>query len=122
MLRRLGGLAFALLRGRLSCLFLDRQDHVGPLPAESPGVEVLDVLRQRCLPRLLAVIVHPAELLRVQPELARHLHLRMRELVPLAGVDPVLQSRWEGSLLVVPIPTVPTLASVRRGRPWRGSA
>jgi hypothetical protein len=38
---------------------------------------VLDELRQRRLPGLLPVVADLAELSRVQPEFAGHLHLRM---------------------------------------------
>jgi hypothetical protein len=83
---------FGLFLRRLSCAVLDRHDDVRLVPTEPLDIEVFDELGQRGLPRLLAMVVHAAELLRVQPEFARHLHLGMSELVSVAGVDPGLQS------------------------------
>jgi hypothetical protein len=49
---------------------------------------VLDELRERHLPGFLLVIVELAELLRVHAELARHLHVGVREAMALARLDP----------------------------------
>src|SRR5882672_6678574 len=80
------------LRGRA---LLDRRDLLGPLSAEAPEVESLDELRQRRFPELLVVVGELTELPRVQPEFPRHLHMRMREAVALARLDPILEFRRE---------------------------
>src|SRR5215468_4686678 len=85
---RLAGGVPGLLGSRA---ILDRHHALGPLPAEPLPVQVLDELRQRRLPRLLIMVVELAELPRVHPELARHLHLRVRQPEPLPRLDPVLQ-------------------------------
>src|SRR6266568_3745642 len=56
---------------------LRRSDDPGLLPAKLLEVQVLDELRQRRLPRLLPVVAELAELSRVQPQFAGHLHLRI---------------------------------------------
>ena len=58
---------------------------------------MFDEVGQRGLPGLLAVIGERAELLWVEPELACHLHVRVREPVTLAGLRPRFQS---GGVLV----------------------
>jgi hypothetical protein len=37
------------------------------------------------------VVVDRSQFLRVHSQLARHLHLRMRQVMTFAGVDPVLE-------------------------------
>ena len=76
-------------------LLLDRRDNLGPLPAESLGVQVLNELGKRLLPGLLTVVVELAELPGVQAELTRHLNMGMRQPVPSARVCPDLQLRRE---------------------------
>ena len=49
---------------------------------------MLDELRQGSLPVFLIVIVELAELLRVHPELAGHLDVRVRQVVALSCLDP----------------------------------
>jgi hypothetical protein len=41
------------------------------------------------------VVGELAELTRIHPELPRHLHMRMREAVALAHLDPILEFRRE---------------------------
>lgn len=67
-----------------------RRDGLGPFPAEPLEVEVLDELRQWRFPRFLPVVGDLAELAWVQAEFAGHLHLRVREVVPLARLSPGL--------------------------------
>ena len=74
---------------------LDGHHDLRPNPAEPLGVQVLDELGQRNLPRLLPVVVQRAELGRVQPKLAGHLHVGVGEPVPCSCVDPSLPPRWE---------------------------
>src|SRR5260370_1649247 len=69
-------------------LLVDRRDTLGPLPAESLAVQVLNELGKRLLPGLLMVVVELAELPGVQAELTRHLNLGMRQPVPSARVCP----------------------------------
>ncbi len=57
---------------------------------------MLNELRQRRFPRFLAMVGELAELPRVQPELAGHLHVGVRQVVPLARLDPLLNSRRKG--------------------------
>jgi hypothetical protein len=59
-----------------------------------------------CLPPLLSMIVELSERLRIHPELARHLHLGMRQPKPAARVDPRLQivGNTSGVLRHVPLP------------------
>src|SRR5258706_1212235 len=66
---------------------------LGPLPAKPLEIQLLDELRQRRFPWFLAVIGDLAELPRVQPEFAAYLHLRMRQLVPRACLNPSLRRR-----------------------------
>lgn len=74
---------------------MDRYDDLGLWPAEPGGIEVLDELWQRRLPRLLPMVSKLAELPRIQPKLPCHLHMRMREPVPPTRVDPHLQAGRE---------------------------
>jgi len=67
---------------------LDRHDDVRSALAEALQVQALDELREGHLPGLLPVVVELAKPLRVQTELARHLHVGVREMVPRARVDP----------------------------------
>src|SRR4029453_5568617 len=90
------GAALCLLaRGSLGLLgaglLFHRHHDFRSLPSEALAVEVFDELRQRRLPWLLAVVVELAELLRVHPELACHLHVRMREVEALPCLDPILE-------------------------------
>jgi hypothetical protein len=63
-------------------------DRVGAMLSQALMVEVLDILSEWHLPRLLVVIVQFAELPRVQAELTSHLELGMRKVMALACVDP----------------------------------
>ncbi len=81
-------LPFLLLALRLEGALLDGAHLLWPLLAESAPVAILDEDRQGRLPRLLPVIVDPAELARVHSQLARHLHLRVRQPVPPPRLDP----------------------------------
>jgi hypothetical protein len=92
--RSTGGPLHAATLGR-ACDILDSLDHIGAVAAEPLGVQVLNKLRERRLPWLLLVVVELAELGRVQPELAGHLDVCVRESVALARVDPGLQSGME---------------------------
>ena len=87
-------LLWAWLAARLPPLLGGLHD-LGPFAAEPLEVQVLDVLRQRDFPLFLAV-VGDAELSRVEPELASHLHLCMRQVIPLARVNPLLNRRRKG--------------------------
>src|SRR6266568_748079 len=93
-------------RSRRPLPLLRRSDDLRLLPAKPLEVEVLDELRQRRLPRLLPVVADLAQLSRVQPEFAGHLHLRVREAVPLARLNPGPDLRRK-SLLTFPIRTSP---------------
>src|SRR5215218_8321539 len=70
---------------------LDGQHDVRPLLAEPLEVEVLDEDGQGGLPGFLAMVVDLPELLRVHPQLTRHLHMGVREVTQLPGVDPGLE-------------------------------
>lgn len=82
-----GGLLFLLLPG----VVLDGHHDLGPLPAEPLTVQMLNEFGQRHLPRLLLVVVLFTEPPRVHAEFSGHLDLRVREPMPLAGVDPNLE-------------------------------
>ena len=71
--------------------FFDGEDDVGTSLPESLDVEMLDEQRQRQFPGLLVMVVELAHFLRIQPELARHLDLRVGQAKPLPGVDPHLK-------------------------------
>src|SRR5262245_50099668 len=86
---------------------------------ESLLVILLDELGKRQLPRLLLVIVQLPELLRVHPELARHLHLFVRQAKAPLGLDPGDQFRGD-LLLAHPAPSVPRPGMMVR--PGRGHA
>jgi hypothetical protein len=66
---------------------LDRQ-HLAWRLAKPFQVTLLDELPQGQLPAFLTVIIKTAEFLGVHTQLARHLNLRMRKLMPFSGVDP----------------------------------
>jgi hypothetical protein len=67
---------------------LEGQNIFRALPVEALAVKMLDVVPERHLPRFLIVVIQLAELGRIHPQLPRHLHLSMRETVPVARVDP----------------------------------
>src|SRR3989442_310103 len=71
--------------------FFDRHDDIRTALAEALEVQALDELREGRLPGFLLVVVELAELLRVQAELARHLHVGVGEAMPPARVDPDLK-------------------------------
>jgi hypothetical protein len=71
-------------------LVLDGQNYIWSFLAEPLEVEVLDVLPERHLLRLLVVVVQPAELLRVHPQLASHLDLGVRQVAAPTRVYPSL--------------------------------
>jgi hypothetical protein len=56
-------------------MLLEGNDVFGSIASEPLQVELLDELVQRHLSWFLVVIVNAAELLRVQAQLARHLHV-----------------------------------------------
>ena len=70
---------------------LDGQHDIWAFLAEPLAVEMLNILREWHLPRLLVVVVHLAELGRIHSQLARHLDLGMGKTMPLASVYPGLQ-------------------------------
>ena len=63
---------------RAADFLLDRWNLVRSFLSETLEVEVLDVLPERRLPRLLVVVVQLAELFGIHPELAGHLNVGMR--------------------------------------------
>jgi len=63
---------------RAADFFLDRRNLFRSFLSETLEVEVLDVLPERHLPRLLIVVVQLAELFGIHPELAGHLNMGMR--------------------------------------------
>jgi hypothetical protein len=70
---------------------LHRQYDFRPRPPETLLIQRLDESGERDLPGVLVVVVDRSQFLRVHSQLARHLHLRMRQLMTFAGVDPVLE-------------------------------
>jgi len=86
-------LTFCLLSLLVRHRLLDGTDMVRPLLLEAFEVQLLDVLRQGNLPRLLPVIGHTAQLLGVHSEFSGHLDLGMGKVEPSAGICPGLESR-----------------------------
>jgi len=104
---RRSSLALALLRFLLFLLpgvFLYREDEFGPRASEPFPAKLFDEERQRELRTLLAAIIEAAEPSRVHPQLTRHLHLGMRKVMPLPGVDPCPQAVCDPLLLHVRSP------------------
>src|SRR5438552_928541 len=99
-----------LLRVLRARTLFDRRHDVRPFPAESLGIQVLDEVRERCLPGFLVMVVELAELLRVDPEFPSHLHMRMRKAVAHSCVTPVLKVLRE---FLLAHPGHPTLMSPR---------
>ena len=66
---------------------------VRPVFAESVPVQIGDEDREWSLPRLLLVIVQPAELLGIEPQLACHLDVGMREVEARSRLHPRLVLR-----------------------------
>lgn len=73
------------------CALFDGMNDIWPLFAETLVVKLLDEIRQRQFPGLLAVVVQLTELFRIHAELARHLNLGMRQPVASARLYPGLQ-------------------------------
>ena len=69
---------------------LDRPDMVWPLFAEPFEVELFDELGKGRFPRLLMVVCLLAKFLRIHPQFPCHLNMGMREVKPIACIDPDL--------------------------------
>ena len=65
----------------------DGQNYIWLFLAKALEVQVLDVLPERHLPRLLVVVVQPAELPGVHSQLASHLDLGVRQVVALTRIE-----------------------------------
>src|SRR5260370_13364108 len=70
---------------------LDRHHDVGALFAEALQVELFDELGQGQLPSFLTMVVELPQALGFHAQFARHLNMRMGEMMALAGVDPLLE-------------------------------
>jgi hypothetical protein len=69
---------------------LDGHDGVGARFAEALEIELLNELWQRQLPRLLLMVIDPAQLRRVQAKFSGHLYLAVRQMAAPSRVDPCL--------------------------------
>jgi len=67
--------------------------------AESLEIQVLNELRERRLPSLLAMVVLLPELLRVETEFSSHLNMGVRKSVTISGIDPRLELLRDPRLL-----------------------
>ncbi len=72
-------------------LFLNGMHHIGTILPKAFSVKRFDEDRQGQLPRFLVGVIELAKSLGIHAELARHLHMSVRQAVALTCRDPCLQ-------------------------------